>query len=446
MIGRPKPRALVVGLGVSGLAASRLLTELGWQVRANDGAAAEDIAAQLQQLPGDVEQVVGGHPENVLNGITMAVVSPGVPWDLPLLAAARAKGIEVVNEVELAFRHRGDAPLVGVTGSNGKSTVTSLIGEVLKTAGLRVGVGGNLGNPASALVQEEGVQAQVWELSSFQLEGCTTLRPRVAVLCNISPDHLDRHGSVAAYAAAKARIFAAQGDDDLAVLNADDPVVAAMRPPAAVAWFSLLDPQRDGHLAGDTLVLAGDALLTRPELPILGDHNVANCLAAALAARHLGIDRETIAAGLRRFQGLPHRHRLVAERSGVRWIDDSKGTNIGATAAGLLGYPKGRVHLILGGLSKDQDFSNLAPAVASRAKRVYLIGRAAADIGAALAGAAEVEHCGDLEKAVNSAAALARPGDVVLLSPACASFDQFRSYAHRGEEFARLVAELREVE
>lgn len=438
----PVPRALVVGLGDSGVAACRLLSQQGWRVRANDHGTAEALTEYLLQLPDGVERVLGGHPVAVLAGISLLVASPGVPWDIPLLAEARSRGIEVIDEVELAFRHAPEVPVVGVTGSNGKSTVTSLIGEILKAAGRRPGVGGNLGTPASALVSEGGFDSFVWELSSFQLEGCSTLRPRVAVLLNVSADHLDRHGSMSAYVTAKARIFTAQRGDDTAVLNADDRLVAALQPPARVVAFSLRDPGTEAHLSRGTLILDGEPLLARAELPLLGDHNVANALAAALAAGRLGVPREAIVRGLVTFTGLPHRHQLVAERQGVRWVDDSKGTNIGATSAGLDGYPAGRVHLILGGLGKGQDFAELAPLAAKQAARVYLIGTAARDIAVALQGSCDLEQCGTLERAVARAATLARPGDVVLLSPACASFDQFRSYAHRGDEFARLVAQL----
>jgi len=438
-------RALVVGLGVSGIAACRLLYDLGWLVRANDRSAADSLEPQLRQLPAGTDLALGGHPEAALHDIALVVASPGVPWNLPLLASARARDIEVISEVELAFRRLGNVPLIGVTGSNGKSTVTSLIGAILKANGLRTGVGGNLGDPASALIQDEGCKAQVWELSSFQLEGCTTLRPQVAVLLNISADHLDRHGTLQAYVSAKAGIFARQQDADLAVLNADDPVVRALQPPARAAFFSLEDAGKDACLYEDTLFLAGEPLLPRAELPLTGDHNVANALAAALAAHGLGVGRDTIAAAMRSFTGLPHRHQLVAECAGVRWVDDSKGTNIGAVAAGLAGYPQGRVHLILGGLGKGQDFTELADVAARQTARVYLIGEAVAEIATALGSRCSLEHCGTLETAVKQAATNARSGDVVLLSPACASFDQFRSYAHRGEEFARLVHALPEV-
>ncbi len=436
----PTPsRALVVGLGSSGVAAASLLHRAGWRVSVNDRGEADALAARLGELPEGVDATLGGHPADLIDGVSLVVVSPGVPWDLPLLAAARERGTEVVAEVELAWRHIGDVPLVGVTGSNGKSTVTALIGSILRAAGFRTAVGANLGTPASQLVATGPWDAHVWELSSFQLEGCTTLRPTVGVLLNVSADHLDRHHDVGAYLRAKARLFAAQSPDDAAVLNGDDDLVRRLRTPARRFFFSLHAGRADGRLVDDTLVLDGTPLLHRDELPLLGDHNVANALAAALAALRLGVAAEAVARGLRSFEGLPHRHRLVAESRGVRFVDDSKGTNIGATAAGLAGYPAGTIHLILGGLGKGQDFHQLRDAVAGRVAHVYLIGESAPAIAAALADVVPVDDSGTLENAVARAAAAARPGDTVLLSPACASFDQFDDYGHRGDVFASLA-------
>jgi UDP-N-acetylmuramoylalanine--D-glutamate ligase len=344
--------------------------------------------------------------------------------------------------VELAARAMANTPIVGVTGSNGKTTVTSLIGEMLRAAKWRVGVGGNIGLAAGELALADPWDAVVIELSSFQLEGCVTLRPRVALLLNISADHLDRHPTIAAYLAAKLRVFALQHRDDWAVLNADDPALAELELPSQTVRFSLARAAAEAHLAGDTLVLDGAPLLHRDELHLLGEHNVANALAAALAAARMGASREAIATALRTFRGLPHRHQVVAEAHGVRFVDDSKGTNIGATAAGLAGYSPGSVHLILGGLGKRQDFRELRPAVAGRVVRAYLIGADAPAIAAALVDAVPIESCGTLEVAVGRAAANATSGDVVLLSPACASFDQFDNYAHRGDEFARLARAL----
>jgi UDP-N-acetylmuramoylalanine--D-glutamate ligase len=432
-------RALVVGLGASGVAAARLLVRDGWLVTITDLRGHAELAARLAELPEGVETALGGHPVSLLDATSLLVVSPGVAWELPLLAEARRRGVEVIAEIELAFRARPERPLVGVTGSNGKTTVTALIGEILRTAGVAVGVGGNIGTAACALALDPAVATWVLELSSFQLEGCSRLRPRVGLLLNLSPDHLDRHASMDAYRAVKARLFAAQRGEDLALLNADDPIVAAQDVPARLERFSLNDPGAEAHLRAGELILDGAPLVSRAELPLLGDHNVANALAAALAGARMGVPRDAIATALRRFKGLPHRHQLVGEVAGVRWVEDSKGTNIGATAAGLAGYPPGRVHLVLGGLGKGQDFSLLRPSIEGRVARLYVIGQAADEIAAALEGAAPIERCGTLDEAVRRGATLARPGDTVLLSPACASFDQFRDYADRGDAFARLV-------
>ncbi|HVN75379.1 MAG TPA: UDP-N-acetylmuramoyl-L-alanine--D-glutamate ligase [Thermoanaerobaculaceae bacterium] len=439
MTGTVTLRALVVGLGTSGVAAATLLAHQGHRVTVNDRRSAAELADAVARLPVGVTTSLGGHPSSLLENTDLVVASPGVRWDLPLLADARRRGIETIAEVELAARSMGSTPIAGVTGSNGKSTVTSLLGEIAREAGLRTAVGGNLGTAACELALAGGWDVAVLELSSFQLEGCTSLRPRVALLLNLSPDHLDRHPSLDAYLAAKVRIFAFQQESDAAILNADDPVLSGVATRSRIAHFSLLDAHAEAHLARGVLVLDGEPLLPRSDLPLPGDHNVANALAAALGASRLGIPRGAIASGLGKFRGLPHRHWVVAEASGVVWVDDSKGTNVGATAAGLAGYAPGTVHLILGGLGKGQDFRELRPATEGRLARIYLIGEAAREIGAALDGVAPLEWCGTLDEAVRRAAHRARPGDTVLLSPACASFDQFRDYAHRGDEFARLA-------
>lgn len=435
-------RALVVGLGSSGVDACRLLRAKGVKVRATDKASREELAFRLAELPPDVELHLGEVGPEVLADVDVVVVSPGVNPAQGLVQEAFQRGLEVIPEVELAFRYAGSTPIIGITGSNGKSTVTELVGLILKTAGWKVAVGANLGPAASGMVLRGGWEAMVWELSSFQLELTTTLRPKVAVFLNLSPDHLDRHGSMEAYLQAKAKIFAFQTADDHAVVNEDDPAVASLAVRGQRHGFSLHRQDAEAYFDGTHLMLQGRVLLARQALPLPGDHNVANALAAALACRALGLDREAIKAGLREARSLPHRHELVAEINGVRYVDDSKGTNVGAVIAGLSGYPPRRVHLILGGLGKGQDFSELVPAVRQRVLRAYLIGQAASELEKLLAGVVPVEMCGTLEEAVRRAHLCALPGDVVLLSPACASFDQFHDYAHRGHEFARLVQEL----
>lgn len=435
-------RALVVGLGISGVDACRLLRAKGVEVRAVDKASREELAYRLAELPPDVELHLGQVGPEVLTDVDVVVVSPGVSPTLPLVQIAFKQGLEVIPEVELAFRYAGSTPIIGITGSNGKSTVTELVGLILKTGGLRVAVGANLGPAASGMVLRGGWDVMVWELSSFQLELITTVRPKVAVFLNLSPDHLDRHASVEAYLQAKAKIFAFQTANDHAVINEDDPAVASLGVHGHRHGFSLRNQNAEAYFDGTHLMLQGGVLLARQALPLPGDHNVANTLAAALACRALGLDRETIVAGLRAARSLPHRHELVAEINGVRYVDDSKGTNVGAVIAGLSAYPPRRVHLILGGLGKGQDFSELIPVVRERVLRAYLIGQAAPELEKVLAGVVPTEMCGTLENAVRLAHLCALPGDVVLLSPACASFDQFHDYTHRGHEFARLVKAL----
>ncbi len=433
-------RALVVGLGASGLAAVRLLVDRGVSVTATDSRSEQDLSERLDELPGDVRTVLGGHPTELVDETGMVVVSPGVPPDLPLLAAARQRGVPVLAEVELAWSQRPEAVLVAVTGSNGKSTVTTMIAKVLERAGRPTVAGGNLGTPASRLVLEGGWDHWVLEISSFQAEALTSMRPKVGVILNLSQDHLERHADFEEYAAAKYRLFARQTSADWAVLNRDDGMAAAAPTFARRLFFSLREPA-DGALRGGELLIAGEPLMPAEELGVGGRHNLANALAAGLAAHALDVDRMAIRKALAGFEGLPHRHRVVAEVNDVAWVDDSKATNVGATAAALAGYPDATVHLILGGLGKGQDFTALADQVRRAVVCVYLIGRDAELIGQALDGAAPTEMCGTLEEAVRRSRGAARSGQTVLLAPACASFDQFADYARRGEAFSRLVRE-----
>jgi len=432
-------RILVIGLGSSGRAAARLAATEGIEVWATDRRAADELAPGGLELP--VQRLaLGGHPRDLLDGVDEVVVSPGVDPTIPLVCEARERGLAVTTEVEFAWRRRRDAPLAAVTGSNGKSTVTVLVREMLAAAGVAAVAGGNLGPPASELVLAGGWDAWVLEVSSFQTELLAELRPRAAVLLNLSQDHLERHADMAAYAAAKHRLLAFQAAGDVAVVNADDPLCDGAPGTARRRRFSVAGPA-DAWLDGDRLVLDGAPLAGRDELRLEGLHNVANALAAALAADALGAPRSAVRQALARFEGLPHRHRVVASSGGVTWVDDSKATNVGATAAGLAGYPPGSVHLILGGLAKGQDFGPLRPEVERAAVRVYLIGRDAETIAAALEGTVPAERCGTLDAAVARARQAAEPGHWVLLAPACASFDQFSGYAERGEVFTRLARE-----
>jgi UDP-N-acetylmuramoylalanine--D-glutamate ligase len=396
---------LVVGLGSSGLAAARLAAADGSEVWATDLRPETDLATEVAALGGNVRTFLGGHPESCLDGVDLVIASPGVPADAKLLEAARGRKIQINTEIEFAWRHRPQAQLVAVTGSNGKSTVT---------------------------------ESWVLEVSSFQAELLTEMTPRVAVFLNLSQDHLERHPDLESYFAAKQRLFALQGETDTAVLNADDPVVAATRTAAWKRLFSTAGTA-DAYLDGDELVLDGEAIIRSTEVRLSGIHNLANALAAALAAATLGAPSTAMAATLSTFDGLAHRHRTVHIADGVRWVDDSKATNVGATLAALRGYPDRSLHLILGGQAKGQDFSVLVGEMRRAVARLYLIGEDGPAIGEALGDAAPIENCGSLAEAVGRARGHAISGEWVLLAPACASFDQFSNYGERGDCFADLA-------
>jgi UDP-N-acetylmuramoylalanine--D-glutamate ligase len=440
-------RVLVYGLGLSGRAAARLLLARGVAVVAVDEKPRAEL--DLGDLGDDprISILAGRKPEEMLAGdFDGVVVSPGVPMDRPLLAEARRRGLPVIAEVELALPYLGGTVLA-ITGSNGKSTTTALTGAMLRAAGMNAVVCGNIGEPLAGLIEGPPGRVFVVEMSSFQIEGIVTFTPRAAALLNISPDHLDRYSSLAEYAAAKRALFRNMGPEGVAVLNADDPETLAVATRARRRLFSRLHPVADGcQLAGDRVLevepgRAPEELFATGDVPLAGVHNLENAMAAALLARAAGASPAGIRAGLRGFTGLPHRLQKVGEAGGVAWYDDSKGTNPGATAKSLEGFADGTVHLILGGRNKGADLAVLAPLVAQKARRLYLIGEAAAEFARALEGAAPYEMAETLDRAVGQAAELARPGEVVVLSPACASFDQFRNFNHRGEVFTRLVRE-----
>jgi len=442
-------RALVYGMGLSGRAAARLLLAHGVSVLGVDDRPAEEL--DLQELDRDsrFELAEAGNLAGVsatMGSIDGVVVSPGVPMDRPLLAEARRRGLPVVAEVELAFPFL-NGPVVAITGSNGKSTTTAMTGDMLRAAGLAVEVCGNIGRPLTEAVDWPPDRVFVVELSSFQIEGIDTFRPRAAALLNLSEDHLDRYPSLAAYAAAKKRLFRAMGPQDVAIANADDPATVDLETSARRRLFSRLAPVADGcYLDGGRVIEIGPGapenapreLFAADDVPLAGVQNLENAMAAALLARAAGAAPGAIRAGLRAFRGLPHRLERVGEAAGVAWYDDSKGTNPGATAKAIEGFADGTVHLILGGRNKGADLASLGPIVRRKARRVYLIGEAAADFARALGGVPQ-EAAGTLDRAVAAAAAAARPGDAVVLSPACASFDQFRNFGHRGEVFQDLV-------
>lgn len=443
-------RVYVLGLGLSGAAAARLLRSRGAEVVASDRRSAAELGIDdLVADPGATLELETAAPE-LPSGVDAVVTSPGVPLSHPLLAAARAAGVPVVAEVELAFAFLAGsaAKIVGITGSNGKSTTTAMTGHLLAGAGFAVEVCGNIGKPLAAVVDGPPGRTFVVELSSFQLETIDRFRPDAAALLNLSPDHLDRHGDLAGYLAAKQRIFRNQTAADVAVLNADEPEVAATVTRAERRYFSSTTAVADGCARrGDEVVeRTGGADAARlfgvADVPLPGPHNLENAMAAALLARAAGAEAAAIPAALRTFRGLPHRVERVAEVGGVPYFDDSKGTNVAATARSLEGFADGSVHLILGGRNKGADFAYLAPIVARKAKRIYLIGESAAALERALGARVPFERSETLARAVEAASSFARPGEVVLLSPACASFDQFRDYVDRGEQFARRARAL----
>ena len=449
-------RVLVYGLGMSGRAAAQLLLGRDVSVVAVDARPPEklDLAGLSSTSKAQFEVLAGGEPEALPEGnFDAVVVSPGVPMDRPLLAEARRRGIPVVAEVELAAPLL-KGPIVAITGSNGKSTTTALTGAMLRAAGLPVEVCGNIGEPLAGLVDGPPGRVFVVELSSFQIEGIVTFKPRVAALLNLAEDHLDRYASMAEYGAAKKRLFETMDAEGIAVLNADDPEVAQVDTLARIRHFSRRGPVKDGCFAAvDGRVIevcpgeTDEELFRAEDVPLAGVQNLENAMAAALLARAIGATPVEIRGGLRGFKGLPHRMERVGEKNGVTWYDDSKGTNPAATAKSLEGFADNTVHLILGGRNKGADLTTLTPIVRQKARRVYLIGESAQDFEQALGGPQgdiPFEHAGTLDRAARSAASQAQSGEAVVLSPACASFDQFRNFVHRGQVFQELVREVLE--
>jgi UDP-N-acetylmuramoylalanine--D-glutamate ligase len=437
-------RALVVGLGLSGLSSARWLARQGYAVTVVDSRAQPPgLGALHAELPG-IAVHTGGFDAALFRDPGLLVLSPGVSVKEPAVAAAIARGAEPVGDVEL-FARVATAPVVAITGANGKSTVTSLVGEMCQEAGLDTAVGGNIGVPVLDLLRTPEPEVYVLELSSFQLETTTSLNARAATVLNLTPDHMDRYASLAEYAAAKARVFRGDG---LMVLNADDPPVLDMGLPGrrtvrfgAAPPVSEIDYGLVAHGGEDWLARGARLLMPVSAVPLPGRHNVLNVLAAMALAEAVHVPLDAMKRAVAKFQGLHHRTELVAERDGVRWIDDSKGTNVGATVAALSGMDA-PVVLIAGGDGKGADFRALREPVAKRARAVVLIGRDAPRIEQALGGVVPVVKAADMHAAVRAAAGLAQPGDVVLLSPACASFDMFRNYEHRGQVYAQAVREV----
>ena len=433
---------VIVGLGLSGMACLRHLHARGVAVAVTDSREQPPALEQALELLPAKDFSLGGLDAGLLGRAGRIVLSPGVAPDHPAVAAASAAGVPVVGELEL-FAAAVNAPVVAVTGSNGKSTVTSMLGAMLTAAGMDVAVGGNLGTPALDLLRDDPVpDAYLLEVSSFQLETAPGLRPAAATVLNISEDHLDRHGSLSRYAAIKATVF--RGDGCM-VLNRDDPAVRGMaRPARRVIWFGAGVPAADtdyglAEAGGDTVITRGDEpLIGLREMQLQGRHNLLNAAAALALADCLGADRRRCLEAVRGFLGLPHRMELVARRDGVDWINDSKATNVGAAIAAVHGADR-PVVLIAGGQGKGQDFRPLADALAGRARAALLLGEDADLLEAALADRVPTLRVTDLADALARARDLARRGDAVLLSPACASFDMFRDYRHRGDAFREAV-------
>jgi UDP-N-acetylmuramoylalanine--D-glutamate ligase len=437
-----RPCAVIVGLGSTGLSCARYLHAHGWRLAVTDTRPAPPQLAALTALDARIPVRLGALDPSLLADAVCVVASPGAPLTGPFFEEARRRGLSIVGDIEL-FARAVDAPVAGITGTNGKSTVTTLLAGMAQRAGLKVRAGGNLGEPALDLLGS-GAELYVLELSSYQLETTRTLDCRAATVLNVSPDHLDRYPSLEAYAAAKARIFARC---DTAVINLDDPLVVAMpRAARRTLSFSLRASIGADYAVAQQerawwLTRSGVPLLPVAQLRIKGLHNAANALAALALGEALALPLPAMLAELEAFSGLPHRSQWVADRDGVTYIDDSKGTNVGATLAAVAGMP-GPLVLIAGGDGKNQDFTPLAAGFRGKVRHTVLIGRDAPVLARALSGVCTLERCDSLPQAVHAAARAARPGDTVLLSPACASFDMFTDYRERGAVFAQAVREL----
>jgi len=428
-------KVLVVGMARSGTAAVRLLLEKGARVRAVD-----------EKPMGEVLGItVEPQTESAFRDADLVVLSPGVPADLNLLAQALARGVPVIGELELAAPFL-EGPNIGITGTNGKTTTTALTGHILRESGIACQVGGNIGTPPAAMVETSRPdQWNVLELSSFQLETIHAFRAPIAACLNVTQNHLDRHHTFENYKNAKARLFETQAAGDLAVLNADDPVVVqfAQRTPATLTWFSGTHPVSGAWLDGEVIRLDDAALLNVRELQLRGRHNYENVMAAALIAQRAGAQPAQIAQAALRFAPVEHRLELVREIDGVAYYNDSKATSVDATLKAMDAFPGG-LWIILGGKDKDSDYTVLRDPLRAKAKAALLIGSAARKIASQIGDATHVVECGTLAAAIQQAHRVASPGDTVLLAPACASYDQFDNFEQRGRVFKDLVRALAE--
>src|SRR5580698_10768233 len=443
-------KVLVVGLGKSGLAAALFLRHKGAQVTVSDIRSADSLAKEIPALLDEGIMVeAGGHGLLTFRRQDLIVVSPGVPLNTPELVQARSLGRPVIGELELAARFL-KGKILAITGSNGKTTTTALAGEILKEAGYSTLVAGNIGVAVVGLIDDSTDDTwSVLEVSSFQLESTEEFHPKIAVILNITPDHLDRHGTFENYALAKERIFAVQDEHDYLVLNADNlrAAEAEARSHSQVYWFSAKHEVTQGAWAQNGNVVYGsgpdaavETILPVSKIPLKGEHNVENVLAAVCAARLAGVSAAVIARAVENFRAVEHRLEFVATVNGVEYYNDSKATNVDATAKAVASFPGG-IHLILGGKDKNSDYTTLEPLLRERVRAIYTIGAAASKIESHLRGMAPIHACATLANAVSAAASAARPGDVVLLAPACSSFDQFENYEERGSVFKQLVAD-----
>lgn len=443
-----KMRVLVIGLARTGVATALFCAKRNAIVTATETRAESELGDAAQKLrEAGITLELGGHVEKTYLAQDLIIPSPGVPADDALLSKARSKGITIWSEMELAYRFL-EGELIGITGSNGKTTTTTLVHHILKESGKKTILAGNVGTPLIACVEEmKPDTVSVVELSSFQLELTDKFRPNIGVFLNLTPDHLDRHKTLAAYSAAKARIFAKQTELDAAVLNADDePTVALAPKKPQVFWFSRKKAVPQGACVhGEDIVILHhgkeELLMKAAEIPLPGAHNLENVLAAAMAARLADVNAALIGKAVKSFKAVEHRLEFVAEIGGVRYYNDSKATNVDATLKALDAFP-GRILIVLGGKDKGSDYTVLQKPLREKAILALLIGAAADKIENQITGSVAIERAVTLEHAVELASQVAKAGDVVLLAPACASFDQFQSYEHRGRVFKELVREL----
>jgi len=430
----------VLGMARSGIAAAELLLAKGAQVRAIDA----HITPELRDKVNRLHINLFPQEDSSFEGVSLVVIAPGVPMDEEILNRLRANRVPVVGEVEFAGWYL-EGPIIGITGSNGKTTTTALTGHILKESGIPCQVGGNIGLPPTAMVStSKPDQWNVLELSSFQLETIETFRARVGVVLNVTPDHLDRHHTFANYAAAKGRLFAMQQKGDYAVLNADDPIAVeyASGTAASPLWFSLARPVTPGlWFDGESIRFDEKTLIAAHDIPLRGRHNIENVMAAAAAARIAGASLLQIASAVRTFPGVEHRLERVVAVNGVTWYNDSKATNVDATLKAIDAFP-GDLWIILGGKDKGSDYTPLREPLRTKAHAALLIGAAADKIAGQLSGAVPLVPCGTLDRAIAYARGHSSAGDAVLLAPACASFDQFDSFEHRGRVFKEIVGRI----